>query len=66
MNSRSDRRINFEPDSLAGVIGPAQGSWLPAAAAATLRLNSQYWRTRAARGFSWHRSGLAPQRSART
>ncbi|HVZ35804.1 MAG TPA: hypothetical protein VG963_25430 [Polyangiaceae bacterium] len=43
---------------LAEVSRPeARRSWLPQAGTAMRPLDVTYWRVRAARGFSWHRSG---------
>jgi hypothetical protein len=41
---------------------PAQRSWLPQIAQEAETLDTSRWQTRAARGFSWHRSGTAIHR----
>lgn len=38
------------------------GSWLPAAARCGATMNPRLWQTRAARGISWHRAGVALRR----
>jgi len=67
MNRKLDPRLMFEPEPLlrSVIAEPARRTWLPALVPADAAVDPQYWLSRAARGFSWHRSGRALSRGTR-
>jgi hypothetical protein len=54
-------QIPFDAEPMLAAITsqPVQRTWLPAFALHSLAVDTARWQTRAARGFSWHRSGTA-------
>jgi len=59
MSNGPDPHVSFEPERLLEPvrIEPLR-RWLPAQPAARPALDTTRWRTRAARGFSWHATGI--------
>jgi len=63
MNSNSDFPLSFDPDAWElSVVAHRPRKWLPVSSRSAHVLNPRWWQTRAARGFSWHRTGRAPTR----
>ena len=63
--------MNMQPHARAAVeagdtdlspVTRSPGSWLPPALRFPPALDPKFWRTRAARGFTWHRTGKALRR----
>lgn len=63
MSTKSDI-LSFDPNAweLSVVTHTPRRRWLPAALPGAQPLNPEFWRTRAARGLSWHRTGRAARR----
>jgi hypothetical protein len=60
MNSKSDFPLSFDPDAWElSVVAHRPRNWLPVSGRAGYVVNPHCWQTRAARGFSWHRTGRA-------
>jgi hypothetical protein len=55
------RQIALDAEPMLGAIAsqPVQRTWLPAFALRSAAIDTTRWQTRAARGFSWHRTGTA-------
>jgi hypothetical protein len=55
------RQIALDAEPMLGAITnqPVERTWLPAFALHAVAVDTARWQTRAARGFSWHRSGTA-------
>ena len=63
MNSKSRFPLSFDPDAWElSVVAHRPRTWLPVYSPAVV--NPRYWQTRAARGFTWHRTGRALRRKA--
>jgi hypothetical protein len=58
MKTTPDPRIAYEPE----LALRTQGTWMPALAQKPRALDVTRWQSRAAHGFSWHRSGRAASR----
>ena len=63
MSTKSDI-VSFDPDAweLSVVTHTPRRRWLSASFLGAQPLNTEFWQTRAARGFSWHRGGRALRR----
>jgi hypothetical protein len=59
MNNKLDPRVRFEPEPILreAIVQPVRRTWLPALIPNEAAIAPSYWLTRAARGYSWHRSG---------
>jgi hypothetical protein len=65
MNAKSDPTLSFDPDAWAlSVVAHRPRTWLPRANRTAHAVNPRIWQTRAARGFSWHRTGRAIRRES--
>jgi hypothetical protein len=63
MNSKSDFTLSFDPDAWElSVVTHRPRSWLPMSSRPRQVVNPRWWQSRAARGFTWHRTGRAPRR----
>lgn len=65
MNAKPDPRFAYEPELALRTAEPdvtTRRTWLPAFAQEAGSLDVSRWQTRAAHGFSWHRSGRAVSR----
>ena len=66
MNAKTDLTLSFDPEAWEhSVVSHKPRRWLPSSVSSTQAINPRAWQTRAARGLSWHRTGLAarPERS---
>jgi hypothetical protein len=60
MNSKSEFPLSFDPDAWElSVVAHRPRNWLPVSSRHGYSVNPRWWQTRAARGFSWHRTGRA-------
>ena len=61
MNRNVIRPVAYDAEPMLGTIAsqPVRSTWHMAITAQALGLNTAQWQTRAARGFSWNRSGKA-------
>jgi hypothetical protein len=63
MNSKSHSPLSFDPDAWElSVVAHRPRTWLPVSSGPVV--NPRHWQTRAARGFTWHRTGRALKRKA--
>jgi hypothetical protein len=65
MNAKSDPRFAFEPELALRITEPVvttRRTWLPTFAQELGSLDVTRWQSRAAHGFSWHRTGRAVMR----
>ena len=63
MNTHTYGRTDIEAgDTDLSPVARPPGSWLPPALRLGAPLDPRFWRTRAARGFTWHRTGKALRR----
>jgi hypothetical protein len=53
-------QVVYDAEPMLGEVKstPVRRTWLPATVA-TPALDTAFWQTRAAHGFSWHRGGMA-------
>jgi hypothetical protein len=58
------RPVAYDAEPMLGMLvrEPVRSTWLPTFATQAPELDTARWQTRAARGFSWNRSGKAPLR----
>jgi len=65
MNSKSDFTLSFDPDAWElSVVAHRPRTWLPISSPPRPGVNPRFWQTRAARGFTWHRTGRALRRES--
>jgi hypothetical protein len=63
MNMRTNVSSSFAiADSDLTRASQVPGSWMPLTARIGVAVNPRRWQTRAARGLSWHRAGMALRR----
>ena len=60
MKRNDDRRVVFEPEALLAAPVASRRSWLPVTGVGRA-VDPRRWQLRAARGFSWHASGMSNQ-----